>query len=148
MTITRETIDEFFERYGWTSNSEDGEIWRTGFQGDVSSFNILIRLTEDWLFFLILPFVVAPTNMVCRWRLHHYLLRVNQLMSMAKFYVDSDGDVGLAVELPTENLDYSEFADALNALSYYADKYYLEALNIAQNTEALSPFETEQETQD
>jgi len=148
VTITRETIDEFFERYDWTSSSEDGEIWRTGFQGDVSSFHLLVRLTDDWIFFLILPFVIAPTNVVCQWRLHHYLLRVNQIMSMTKFYVDSDGDVGLSVELPTESFDYSEFADALNALSYYADKYYLEALNIAQNPEAPSPFETEQKPQD
>ena len=143
--ITYETIDEFFERYGWSSSREGEDLWRTGFRGDTNTFYILVRLVEDWIFFLIIPFVVAPTNIVCQWRLHRYLLRTNQLMNMAKFYLDSDGDVGLTVELPTENFDYSEFADALNALSYYADKYYLETLKIAQDPEAPSPFEEEAE---
>ena len=142
-----ETIDAFFERYGWGADQVEEGLWRTGFRGDVNTFQILVRVVEDWIFFLIIPFIVAPTNIICQWRLNRYLLRVNQMMNMAKFYLDSDGDVGLAVELPTENFDYSEFADALNALSYYADKYYLEALNIAQDPEAPSPFAEEAETE-
>jgi hypothetical protein len=35
------------------------------------------------------------------------------------------------VELPVENLVFSEFKDALDALSYYADKHYVELINIA-----------------
>jgi len=40
--------------------------------------------------------------------------------------------VVLTVEMPTESLDYAAFADGLDALSYYADKHYLDALNLAR----------------
>ena len=41
-------------------------------------------------------------------------------------------DVVLTVECPTRNMDYGEFKDALDFLSYYADRHYLEVLNLAQ----------------
>ena len=42
---------------------------------------------------------------------------------MAKFSVDEDGDVILSVEYRIENLDPSEVRDALDVLSFYAEKY-------------------------
>ena len=47
----------------------------------------------------------------------------------------------LAVELPTENLDYSEFSDAINALCYYADDIYLELLNLSRVPGAPSRYD-------
>lgn len=37
----------------------------------------------------------------------------------------------LTVELPVENLDENEFKDALDALSDYADRHYLDVLTLA-----------------
>ena len=42
---------------------------------------------------------------------------------MAKFSVDEDGDVVLSVEYPIEDLDPSEIRDAVDVLSFYAEKY-------------------------
>jgi hypothetical protein len=56
---------------------------------------------------------------------------LNREINMAKFAIDDDADVVLTVELPTENLEEGEFKDALDALSYYADKHYLDVLNRA-----------------
>ena len=76
--------------------------------------------------------MVAPKNEDCALQLYRHLLRLNREMNMAKFAIDDDADVVLTVELPTENLDESEFKDALDALSYYADRHYVEVLNLAQ----------------
>jgi len=149
MGVTKETIDSYFEQYGWTYTYEpEHNIWRTGFRGDVASFRIALRVTDNWAFFVIAPFVLKPKDPECERRLYRHLLRLNYEINMAKFTVDPDGDITLTVELPTENLDYSEFADAINALSYYADEHYLEILNLAQDPTARSRFEPEAEDLD
>ena len=50
------------------------------------------------------------------------LLEINREMNMAKLSVDEDGDVVLSVEYPAENLDPSEVRDAVDVLSFYAEK--------------------------
>ena len=67
---------------------------------------------------------------------------------MTKFCLDSDGDVVLTVELPTENMDYSEFSDALGALSHYADDTYLEILTLAQQVDASSRYDSKEDELD
>jgi len=129
-----EKIHQHFDRYGWQYEyDEDALTWHSGFRGKASNFNIFVHLTENWIIFSIAPFINAPDDSTCRRRLSDHLLHVNYIINMAKFSLDDDGDVVLTVELPTENLDYSEFADGLNALSYYADAHYLEILNVSQD---------------
>ena len=132
MSATAETIHEYFEQYGWPVEFDDEtSTWRTGFRGHTANFAIVVHLTDNWVYFVIDPFVNAPADVRCASRLHQHLLRLNHAINMAKFSVDDEGDVVLTVELPTENLDYSEFADGINALSYYADAYYLDVVNTA-----------------
>lgn len=136
MAATVETVNDFFKQYGWQFEYDPStRTWLTGFRGDTSNFDVLVHLTDDWLYFIISPFVNAPREENCERGLYLHLLRVNHAINMAKFSVDSDGDVVLTVELPTENLDYSEFADGINALSYYADQHYMDVLNLAQNAD-------------
>jgi hypothetical protein len=47
-------------------------------------------------------------------------------MNLAKFSVDEDGDVVLSVEYRRDDLDASEVRDALDVLSFYAEKHYPE----------------------
>ena len=65
------------------------------------------------------------------------MLRLNLDMNMAKFGLDGDGDLFLAVELPTENFGYSHFADALNGVSHHAERLYSEVFNLAHNASLL-----------
>ena len=143
--VTPQTIREFFERYNWEADYDGNtDTWLTGFRGDTSNFSVLVHLTENWLYFIISPFVNAPRQDFCTRRLYTHLLRLNHAMNLSKFSVDDEGDVVLTVELPTESLDYSEFADGLDALSYYADRHYLDALNLAQDPNYM-PSETPSE---
>jgi hypothetical protein len=137
MALTAETLIAYFQQYEWTYHQEE-TYFRTVFRGDVSSFTIHIRISGDWVYFSIAPFVVSPQDPECERRLYKHLLTLNHEMNMAKFTVDSDGDVILTVELPTENLDYSEFSDALGALAYYADDNYAQIFVLAHVPEAYS----------
>ena len=144
MSITAETIDGYFQQYGWNyTRAPESNDWDTGFRGEVSTFRILARLANDWIFFVINPFVLAPQDPECARKLHWHLLRLNQDIILVKLALDEDDDVLLAVELPTENLDYSEFADAINALCYYADDTYLELLNLSRVPGAPSRYDRE-----
>ena len=125
-------VEEFLAKDGWPFERVDDNTWRSGFRGDVNSFRFFVRLTDNWIFFTIVPFVVGPKHEASTLALYRYLLKLNREINMAKFAIDDDEDVVLTVELPTESLDDSEFKDALDALSYYADKHYLEVLNQAQ----------------
>lgn len=148
MALTVANIHEFFNIYGWDYDfEENSNTWHTGFRGTTSNFSIFVHLTDSWLYFTISPFVNAPTDPACEKKLYYYLLRLNHAINMAKFSVDSDGDVVLTVELPTESLVYSEFADGLNALSFYADSHYLEILNVAQDSNYNPVFEDEEEAE-
>jgi hypothetical protein len=130
--LTPQGVEEFLARDGWPFERVDDHTWRSGFRGDVNSFRFFVRLTENWIFFTIVPFVVAPKQEGAALKMYRHLLRLNREINMAKFAIDDDSDVVLTVELPTENLDESEFKDALDALSYYADRHYLDVLNLAQ----------------
>jgi len=136
MAVTAETLEEYFEQYKWTYQKLDETYFRTVFRGDVSTFTIQIRIAGDWVYFSIVPFVVSPQDPDCELKLYKHLLHLNHEMNMAKFTVDSDGDVNLTVELPSENLDYSEFCDALGALAYYADDNYAQVFVLAHVPEA------------
>ncbi len=133
--LSPETVEEFLTRDGWHfERVPDGNVptWRSGFRGEVAPFRFYVRLTENWIFFIINPFVLPAKSPEAALSLHKRLLRLNQDMTLAKFALDQDDDVVLTVEFPTESIDYSEFKDALDVLSYYADRHYLEVLNLAQ----------------
>ncbi len=59
------------------------------------------------------------------------LLELNRDMNMAKFSIDEDDDVVLSVEYPLADLDPSEVRDAVDVLSFYADKYFAEVAKLA-----------------
>ncbi len=137
MHLSPETIDEYFQRYSWTYTRSSENTWITGVRTSVSSFRIFIRMSEHWIYFVINPFVVSPPNPEDRMRVYYHILRLNLDMNMAKFGLDSDGDIFLAVELPTENFTYSHFADALNGISHHAERLYSEVFNLAHNPDII-----------
>jgi hypothetical protein len=144
MPLTPETIDGFFQQYGWTyqRDMQDApDVWNTGWRGDAASFRMFIKLTDNWIYFTISPFVVAPKKPECKEKLYYHLLRLNRDVNMAKFCIDNDGDVVLTVELPCTDLDYNEFSDAIGALCYYADDTYVEMLNLATTPNAASRYD-------
>ena len=81
--------------------------------------------------FAVLPFLRSPEAQETADALYEKLLELNQQLMMAKFSIDDDLDIALSVEYPTADLDRSELDDALDTLTYYADKHYLELKALA-----------------
>lgn len=131
--ISPTEIEGYFERYGWTFSRESETTWITGVRTRVSAFRIMVRLTEHWIFFIINPLVVAPSRSKDRLRVYYHALRYNLDMNFAKLGVDGDGDVFMAIEMPTENFDYTHFVDALDGISHHASTIYAELFGLAHN---------------
>jgi Putative bacterial sensory transduction regulator len=138
MDITPDLVDEYFERYGWSFTRESDDTWITGVRTSVSAFRIMVRITEHWVFFIINPLVVAPSRDDHRLRVYYHALRYNLDMNFAKLGVDADGDIFMAIELPSENFVYSHFVDALDGLSHHASMIYTELFSLAHNGENVS----------
>ncbi len=130
--LNSELVEEFLKTDGWPVERVDKNTWRSGFRGDVNSFRFYVRLTDNWIFFTIVPFVVAPRQDDHARELYRHLLKLNREINLAKFAIDDDDDVVLTVELPIEEAGDASMKDALEALAYYADRHYLDVLTIAQ----------------
>ena len=144
MSIAAETIEAYLEQYGTSHNRNSEFIWIAGVRTSVAPFQIFIRLTDDWVFFFINPFVVAPKNEEDRARFYYHALRFNHDMNLAKLGVDRDGDLFLIVEFPAIDFAYSHFEEAMDALAYHASTIYVELLSLAHNApHAIGRYDSE-----
>lgn len=123
MQLEVDDIADFFETYGWQFERPSEGVFRTGFIGDFGHYEIWIRVSEAWVYFTISPFFRAGEGESLSDVILALLLRANHDLNLAKFALDEDGEVQLTVELPREGFAYSHFADALTALSHYADQW-------------------------
>jgi hypothetical protein len=121
--LESDDVPGYFESYGWQYERQGAGLYRTGFLGDTGHYDIWVRVGQHWVYFTINPYVERPEERGHGGFTLRLLLEANHELNMAKFAVDDDGDVLLTVELPKDNLAYSHFADALTALSHYADAY-------------------------
>lgn len=138
-TVTPELVEKYLKRLKRRFKRVDETTWLLTYRGDASSFRLFVRLIRNWILFTIYPFVTSPDSPQARLRLYRQLLKLNHQMNLAKFSMDEDEEVVLVVEFPTENLDFSEFKDALDILSYYSDRFYLDVLNLARGEDSAEP---------
>ena len=123
MAFTAEDLGPYFETYGWKYERREESVFRTRFLGDSGPYDIWLKVTDAWVYFAINPYVSRPDGRSHGSGTLHVMLKANHELNLAKFAVDDDGDVLLAVELPSEGFCYTHFSDALTALAHYADDY-------------------------
>lgn len=109
---------------------------RTCFRGGERVFPVFIREVDGHYVFAVIPFASGPDIDDMSSALLERLLTCNREMNMAKFSLDEEGDVVLSVEYPIRDLDPSEVRDALDVLSFYADKYREEIGKLLQGQPA------------
>jgi Tir chaperone protein (CesT) family len=80
-----------------------------------------VQCSEHWVLLSLLP--VLPQGFRASAELPRRLLLLNRDMRIAKFAKGEQGEVILCAELPTESLDYSEFADVTERLVKYYNHY-------------------------
>lgn len=138
LQLDADTIRELLEAGGWPCDRISEDTWRSHFRGRNGSFPFFVRIDPaGYVCFAIVPFLKSPEGEGASSKLYDRLLQLNQTLLMAKFSIDDDLDVVLSVEYPFEQLDRSEFDDALDVLSYYADRHYdeLRALSVPASAE-------------
>jgi hypothetical protein len=123
MDASPDEIPGFFDQYGWRFERRGLDLFLSGFSGESGRYEIWVRVADPWIYFTINPYVPRTDGREHGSNVHMLILQANHQLNMAKFALDSDGDVSLSVEMPTEGFTYSHFADAMTALSVYADEY-------------------------
>lgn len=122
MAFSADDISGYFDQYGWKYERRESSVFRTGFVGETGHYDIWLKVTEAWVYFTINPYVTRPGKGHGSFTLTA-MMRANHDLNLAKFAIDDDGDVCLAVELPVDGFCYPHFADALTALAHYADDW-------------------------
>ena len=112
------TLSGYLGKMGWKFRPHGASTFRSTHASDVGEVEVYLRYDDNWLIASVVPFL--PTRGQNPFELSRWLLRMNRDMRQLKFAYDDDGDVVLTVELPTENLDYSELETALQALLKHA----------------------------
>jgi hypothetical protein len=109
---------------GWPVEVVSEATLRSRFRSGDRIFPLYVHLEKDerYATFAVIPFSRLPDEDDGD-ALAERLLVCNREMNMAKFSVDEDGDVVLSVEYPLADLDPSEVRDALDVLSFYAERY-------------------------
>jgi hypothetical protein len=109
---------------GWPVDVLSGSTIQSRFRGKSRIFPMLVHVDGTFVSFAVLPYAHAPDDAEDADALLRQLLRYNRQMNLAKFSIDEDDDIVLSVEYRLADLDPSEVRDALDVVSFYADKYH------------------------
>ncbi|MBI5536608.1 MAG: YbjN domain-containing protein [Deltaproteobacteria bacterium] len=126
-----EQILAYLQADGWPIERLGTNTARSRFKGRARSFPFFVHTDATYLTLLCVPYARLPAEELRAKALMDRLLHLNRELNMAKFAVDDDGDVVLAVDYPLADLDNSEVRDALDVMSFYADKHWEEVSALA-----------------
>lgn len=118
-----EKIEAFLREQGWPTTRLGPNTLRSSFRGASATLPLVIQFEDGWLKLVVLPIARLPADVTKAERLYERLLRLNGEIMLARFSLDEDGDVLLSVEFPASELDPSEIRDALDVLTYYAERH-------------------------
>jgi hypothetical protein len=121
--MTFDEVRACLEHGGWPVEVVSATTMRSRFRGKTRVFHVFVRIEEEFVVFAVIPYERLPEDEAASDTLVVRLLRLNREMNMAKFSLDEDGDIVLSVEHRMEDLDPSEVRDAVDQLSFYADKF-------------------------
>lgn len=122
--IEGEAVPDLLVASGFTPDRIAEHTWRVRFRGHARNFPLLVRAAPDgFVTFAVVPYLHSPKGARAS-RLYVRLLELNQRMLLAKFSIDDDLDVVLSAEWPLAEMDRSEFADSIDVVTYYADRFY------------------------
>lgn len=119
------------ERDGWPIEAVSESTLRSQFRRGGRVFPLLVHVGEAFVTFAVIPYARVPDEPEGVDLLARRLLHLNRDLNLAKFSVDEDGDVALCVEYRRAELDPSEVRDAVDVLSYYAERHHLEVARLS-----------------
>jgi hypothetical protein len=120
---------------GWPVETISKTTLQSRFRGKPRIFPLLVHIEDRFVTFAVLPYAHSPDDPDDAEDLLRQLLRYNRQMNLAKFSLDEDDDVVLSVEYRLADLDPSEVRDAVDVVSFYADKYHDEIARLTRSRE-------------
>jgi hypothetical protein len=123
------TLESWIEKLGFDVTRDDASTLRIrpkAREGEAELPPFIVQHSENWVVLSILPLLAPEAYRASG--LGRRLLAANREMRLAKFALDKSRAVALCAELPTESLDYSEIADALERMVAYA-RHFLSELS-------------------
>lgn len=112
--LSFEALGAHLDLLGWRYTRVDESTYQSVHSTEEGELKVFVRLGKDWLVASVVPFLATRGNN--SFELTRWLLRQNRELFQAKFATDHDGDVVLALELPTESLDAGEIRIGLQGL--------------------------------
>jgi len=116
---------------GWPVEVLSEATMRSRFRGGGKVFPLFVHIEQLFITFAVIPFAKLPNDLRVADDLMKRLLELNREINLAKFSIDDDGDIVLSVEFRIADLDPSEVRDAVDVLSFYAEKHYAEVAKLA-----------------
>jgi len=122
--MTLDEIRAVLEAQGWPVERLSESTLRSRFRSKDRIFPLFVHVEPLFVTFAVIPYARLPEDPDSADELMVRLLKLNREINLAKYSVDDDGDVILSAEYRIEHLDPSEIRDAVDVLSFYADKYH------------------------
>jgi len=124
-------IKGYLEKYGWTYELVDQDMFVTGFSIDENVFTVFIRCSEEMVYFSI-PNFASLVNDEFTLMVYQYLLEANLYMQCGKFGLDENGKIGLFAEFPASVVSYELFSFTLNSIGVNANDLIQKDTRISQ----------------
>jgi hypothetical protein len=121
--MTLDEVKACLTKDGWPIEDVSESTVRSRFRAGTRVMPLFVHVDADYATFAVIPFAALPEDIERHEDIAWRLLALNREMNMAKLSFDEDGDVVLSVEYPLVDLDPSEVRDAMDVLSFYADKF-------------------------
>jgi len=129
--MTLDEIRAVLEAQGWPVERLSDTTLRSRFRSKDRIFPLFVHLEPLFVTFAVIPFARLPEDPDTADELMTQLLRLNREINLAKYSVDDDGDIILSAEYRIEHLDPSEIRDAVDVLSFYADKHHEDVMKLS-----------------
>jgi hypothetical protein len=129
--MTLDEIRAVLAAEGWPVERLSESTLRSRFRSKDRVFPLFVHVEPLFVTFAVIPYARLPEDPDAADALMAELLRMNREINLAKYSVDDDGDIILSVEYRIEHLDPSEIRDAVDVLSFYADKHHQDVTKMA-----------------
>ena len=126
-----EDIRSVLKAQNWPVEMLSESTLRSRFRSLDRIFPLFIHVEPLFVTFAATPYAKLPEDPDTADELMSRLLRLNRDINLAKYSVDDDGDVILSAEYRIEHLDPSEIRDAVDVLSFYANKHHADVHALA-----------------
>ena len=131
--ITISELEQFLAAYGWKHVRPDDNVIGTAFALGERGFDLNIYLIDEWVQIEILN-LARSLPLERESFIYDSLLTYTGEMVGCKLAIDVDGSVSLIADLAGQDLVYDTFAETLDLLTAYSERYFPQIAELCGET--------------